>query len=267
MERDKKKTNEIQNNTKHIKEDNSGVCKNMVFSSVGDNSYFYRDWVSQNMNYDIYLIYYGNHNNIYNSYKNNKNIKFIIKKKGSKFQNLYFFFHHFVDIIKQYTHFFILDDDIIIDSDNINKMFVYSNTYKLDICGPSFSNKGIISHGVNLNKKNVKLSYTNFIEVNTPLFSKNAIEKLMIYLDKSLIGWGIDYLYIWSNGINKKKSYAIIHDVVCINPLPIDKKQKTNVRELTNISNWNIRRKIWTDYAKTIGCPAQFRIINYADIV
>jgi hypothetical protein len=54
------------------------------------------------------------------------------------------------------------------------------------------------------NKQNTLLDYTNFVEVNTPLFNKVALFGLMRYFDRSLIGYGIDYLYIWANGLYKK---------------------------------------------------------------
>ena len=58
---------------------------NLVFTSVGDNSNFDNLWIGNNMNYHIYAIYYGNNEDIYNKYKSK--IKFIRKRKGSKFQN------------------------------------------------------------------------------------------------------------------------------------------------------------------------------------
>ena len=45
--------------------------KNFVFSSVGDNTNFAELWITKEdskvvMNYDIYVIYYGNNDEIYN---------------------------------------------------------------------------------------------------------------------------------------------------------------------------------------------------------
>ena len=36
--------------------------------------------------------------------------------------------------------------------------------------------------------------------------------------DEKLIGWGIDYLYIWINGLEEKNSFGIIHNISVINP-------------------------------------------------
>lgn len=223
------------------------MIKNFVFSSVGDNTSFDKLWINEQMDYDIYVIYYGNNEDIYERYKSK--VTYIDKRKGSKFQNFKYFYDNNKNIIDKYDRFFILDDDIIFNVKDINDMFKISRKYNLDICGPSFSKKGKISWDtVNVHKPNILLEYTNFVEVNTPLFNKKSLEKLMTILDYSLIGWGIDLLYIQCNGLNNKKSYANIHKVVCINPKNENKKEKN--RELDKIKNCNIREQIWKNFAK-----------------
>jgi hypothetical protein len=76
----------------------------------------------------------------------------------------------------------------------------------------------------------------------------------MNILPYDLIGWGIDMLYIWVNGIDKEKSYAIVHSVQCINPRYEDKKINTS-RELEKIHNCDIRDKIWSEFAKKHNIP------------
>ena len=95
-------------------------------------------------------------------------------------------------------------------------MFSISKKYNLDICGPTFktSSDCKISHEITKTKKKKQIRYTNFVEVNVPLFNRKALDKLMKYYDPILIGWGIDYLYIWANGLNKKDKYALIDSIV-----------------------------------------------------
>ena len=64
--------------------------KNMLFTSAGDNTKFYKAWNGHNMNYDIYVVYYGDSIENYNEYK--KNVKYIERRKGSKFQNFFSFY-------------------------------------------------------------------------------------------------------------------------------------------------------------------------------
>lgn len=224
--------------------------ENLVFTSAGNNTEFYNIWVSDNQNYDIYVIYYGDSDEKYNFYKNK--VKFIEKRKGSKFQNFYYFYNTYPEIINQYKHFFIIDDDIVFDSNDINKMFYYAKKYDLLICQPAFDHKSCISHSINRHNPNIFLAYTNFVEVNVPLFKKEAIDKLMQVYNPILIGWGIDYLALQANGKDLKDKYAIIHDVKCINPKPENKIIKSNKRELFLLPNVHNRERTWIDFAKKI---------------
>lgn len=236
--------------------------KNMVFSSVGNNTSFDRLWVGDHMNYDIYVIYYGNDDEIYNMYKDK--VTFIEKRKGSKFHNLKYFYDTYPDIISTYERFFILDDDIIMNVNDINTMFELSRKYNLKICAPSFLPQSKISHKLTLHKPGLLLRYTNFVEMNTPLFSVEALHKLMKVFDYSIIGWGTDYLYIVCNGIDDQKSYAIIDSITCINPKDDDKKSKK--RELDLIENNNKEEQLWLDFAKKHNYPSKIITKEYSSI-
>jgi hypothetical protein len=236
--------------------------RNFVFTSAGDNTNFDSLWINDTMDYDLYVIYYGNDEDTFNRYKSK--VKFIEKRNGSKFQNFKYFYDTYPAIINTYDRFFILDDDIIFNVEDITNMFKLSREYKLDICAPSFSTRGYISHKITENKPDTILTYTNFVEVNVPLFSKKALDKLMGILDYSLIGWGIDYLYMWCNGIDRQTSYAIIHSIQCVNPNVQDKKMK--VRELDRLQDSAKKEKAWVDFSKKINFPMTFHLIEHSSI-
>jgi len=227
-----------------ISENFTNKNRNMVFTSCGDNTNFHNLWCGVNRNYDIYAIYYGNNNVNFNLYQSK--VDFIEKRKGSKFQNFHYFYNKNPEIINKYDRFFILDDDIIFTSDDINKMFDISKKYDLVICGPTFKKKGSkISHGITIQQKDKYLRYVNFIEVNVPLFNRVAIDNLMKYYDPVLIGWGVDYLAIWANGQNSKDKYALVDAVSCINP---HDKKKNNKRELLGLERANRRMYDWKNF-------------------
>ena len=239
--------------------------KNFVFSSVGDNTDFENYWISNNMEYDIYVMYYGDNDEIFDRYKSK--VKYCERRKGSKFQNFKFFYDNNPDIINKYTHFFILDDDIIINVSEINGMFKIAKEYNLDICGPSFIHPSKISHWVTQHKPYKVLTYTNFVEVNVPLFNKKALLNLMKWLHEELIGWGIDCLYIWANGLDKTNSYAIIHSISCINPPEKLKKIQKDNRELFNLPKAKYRSQIWETFAAEINCPKIIFSKEYKSII
>ena len=93
-----------------------------------------------------------------------------------------------------------------------------SKKLDLKICAPSFDLQSKISWRVTIQQPEYYFKYTNWVEVNTPLFTKEALKKLMDVYDEKLIGWGIDYLYIWINGLEEKNSFGIIHNISCTNP-------------------------------------------------
>jgi hypothetical protein len=208
--------------------------KYLVFTSAGDNTNFYNNWLNENRNFNLMVVYYGD---IYNKYIDK--CDYYLMRKGSKFQNLYYTYTNYKFIFNSYESFFILDDDIIINTNEINRLFNILKKYDLWILSPSYSIRSKISHSITKKLDNSFLRYTNFIEVGVPLFSKYALTKFMKVYDPILIGYGIDYWYIWVLGINKKNKYAICDEISCINPFSksrsINKLQSLNRR----IKEWN----------------------------
>ena len=77
--------------------------KNLVFSSVGDNTNFNYLWTKKYRNYDLWVV-------IMEIMR--KNMKIIKKvdftvRKGSKFQNLYYIFNKYHREIMKYERFYI----------------------------------------------------------------------------------------------------------------------------------------------------------------
>lgn len=238
------------------------MTKNFVFTSAGDHTKFTELWCSEYQNYDIFVIYYGNSDENYLKYE--KLVHSIERRKGSKFQNFYYFFKTYPEIIDKYERFFILDDDIEITSKDINRMFEISETYDLLICAPSFTKDSKICHKITINKPGVLLEYTNFIEVNTPLYNKEALQKLMEKYNPILIGWGVDYLSMWANGIDKPDKYVIVHQIQCLNPKDLEKGVR---RELFLIPDADKREKTWYRFAHRLKCPIRYNHIVHKQIL
>lgn len=220
------------------------------------------------MHYDVYLIYYGKtgvgYDNIVKAISNLKGKVDIEKRAGSKFQNFGYFYQSHPEIISKYDRIYVIDDDIRTTVQDVNLLFDISRKYDLDICSPSLSEQSKVSHPITKHKPNTLLTYTNFVEVTYVMFSAKALAMFMPKLDSSLIGWGIDYLYMWCNDMHRKKAYAIVHAVVCTNPY--DKKKPAGRRELSYVKRWKVRECIWEKYARSIGCPASFDHIEWDNI-
>ena len=62
----------------------------------------------------------------------------------------------------------------------------------------------------------------------------------------------------------RKKDYAIIHSIGCINPYEC---HKNNRRELKLIKNCDIRQNLWNSYATIIKCPKRFALKEYSSVL
>lgn len=229
------------------------LYRNLLFASVGDKTDFYKHWCKKHKNYDIYLCYYGTSDtNKYMEYSD-----LYCKRKGSKFQNFYHIWMSDKNI-QNYDRYFLLDDDILLDTKDINDMFEISKKHDLWICQPSFdssNNNAIINHQITKSEYNCILRYVNFVEVNTMLFNNYAISQLMSVYDNSLVGWGIDWLAIWCLGKDVNNKYAIIDCIKTINPkirtwmTGVD-VNKTDIKEIDVLQDKRDRFKAWYWYSK-----------------
>lgn len=219
---------------------------NLLFTSAGDNTNFYKMWLNKNKTYDVCICYYGN--DVIDKYKNDADIYF--KEKGGKFQNFYKIWNE-NENIRQYKRYFIVDDDIEISTDDINKLFKYLEEYDLWILQPSFdaTNPNCrISHDITKQDKTNILRYVNFIEVNTMLFSHYAISKCMQIYDPSLVGYGIDILFLWYLGTEHQDKYAIIDSISCVNPY--ERPNKSEQREIQKLQPDFMRLLVWKNISR-----------------
>jgi len=111
--------------------------KNLVFSSVGDNTNFDNIWLGSKRDYDVWVVYYGDNDENYENYKSK--VDYIEKRKGDKWQNFHHVYNTHYDKIKENDRIFFLDDDIIITTGDIRRMFQLSLECDLWILQPSFT--------------------------------------------------------------------------------------------------------------------------------
>ena len=174
--------------------------ENILFTSAGNKTSFYNLWCHKNRSYDIFICYYGSDKN--DKYKEYSDI--YLKRKGSKMQNFYYAWKENIGNIRKYKYFYIVDDDIIIKTDEINELFNMCNKLDIWILQPSFCNTSSkISHKITAQVIGNKYRFTNFIEINTPFFSNYAITECMKIYDPILVGYGIDILFMNILGIEE----------------------------------------------------------------
>ena len=201
--------------------------KSCFFISAGNNSLLCNHILNKKVmlnNFDIIINFYDTDeyyfkklSNIATHIEKNRTTKFISLKKMYDSSR-----------IKNYECVYVFDDDAILIKGNYIRLQNLMLNYKLSIISPSHSKYGKVPYK-ELETKNGNhiLRYVNFIEMNFPVFSRNALEKYMNVYDGSLCGYGNDWWYLNVIEAEKKECCAICDSVIVENPHH-DKKNKSN---------------------------------------
>lgn len=188
---------------------------NLIISPVGDNS-LHNNWVGDNTNFDLVLLYYGDNENIAQSYASHT--PYVYMAKGEKYHLLKSFIHNNIDFISKYEYIWLPDDDVSISLKDVNRLFSLAKKYKLNISQPAM--EGYISHEITKPIKGNILRYTNFVEVLAPLFDKETLLKVYNTFNLNYSSWGYDYLWPYLLHYPQDK-IAIIDDIIMTHTKPV----------------------------------------------
>jgi hypothetical protein len=187
--------------------------KTCFFTSTGDDLFLVDFIKDKYPHYDMVCNYYGSNNKLFSYLKNicicaenNYLTKFpSIKKMYSK--------------LSLYDYVIVFDDDAKIVSGSIDSIIELMHRYNVAIASPSHDPKGKITYQNHFPQKGDHLfRYVNFVEMNFPIFSNNALYQYMAVYDGFLVGWGNDLFYSSVLRCDKVYNAAIIDSVVVHNP-------------------------------------------------
>lgn len=181
----------------------------LLFSSIGkrDTDVQALDlWTKSNYrNYDIVLYYYKE--------KPPKNCRdYCIYRKDTKLKNFYHFMTNYD--ISNYEAIWIVDDDIKMETKEINKMFNIFKKYNLDLAQPSYTENSVISHPITEIDRTCKLRYSNFVEIGAVIWSQKMIHKFKDLFKNTNSTCGIDF--IACKQADNGKNIALIDETPCL---------------------------------------------------
>lgn len=160
--------------------------KNCVISAVGHGS-LHRGWMGKGRSFDLHLIVYDE--SMMQFLDDGDNVCHI---KGFKLKVIYKYLTKNPHILSQYDYFFFPDDDICMDVETINRLFMVMNELGLEIAQPSLKRMSYYSWPHTLQNKVCKLRYTNFVEMMVPCFSQSALRKVLFTFNENTTGWGTE---------------------------------------------------------------------------
>lgn len=188
--------------------------KFLVVSSVGDDS-LHHQWIEgKNRDFDLILDYYGDKPDTYKS-----DCELYFQRKGTKFPKFHQIILENQNLIFQYEAVWIPDDDLMIQTDEINKMFQQFSENQLLLAQPALtpdSYSGFWKE-VTLENPNYHIRYTNFVEVMAPIFSRDALIKCWETFKMSQTGYGLDL--VWPKLLGDPKDKISIMDTIKIRHL------------------------------------------------
>jgi hypothetical protein len=189
--------------------------KYLVIAVMGDNA-MYKEWIKDSPEFDIVLLYYGS--NPEKALEYTKDTPYVYAAKGEKFHLLKSFILSNPDFIPQYSYIWLPDDDVLMSTRDINKMFNLVSEYELFLAQPSMT--GYISHQITSPQPGNLLRYTNFVEVNSPVMSLKTLMLVKDTFDRNYSGWGYDALWPYMLNYPQDK-IAIIDSIVMTHTKPV----------------------------------------------
>lgn len=211
--------------------------KNAVFVPVGKDS-LHRQLLKGDADFDLHLLIYDGS---YNKFCNDSD--FVACDAGYKMNMIYRYLHRHPELFEKYEYFFLLDDDIVISTEDVNRLFSMMREYQLKIAQPSlvmsyYTYKHTAFHPFYI------LRYTNFVEMMMPCFSRDALKAVLPTFEQKIRWCGIEMHWPVLVGSNHK-DMAIVDAVSAKHTRPVQswnslsQLQQENYLKKHNLS-WSI---------------------------
>jgi hypothetical protein len=209
--------------------------RHLVYTSAGENANVLQ-WVRGSRSFDLWITYYGDR-----PMSLVQQADYYNARKGAKYQNFHHVYQTWPLLLQKYDAIFLLDDDIIIDTPSINRLFEFREQFDYWVLQPAFTPWGKISHPITKVRRSCVRRHTNFVENNCALFKREILDAFMKVYDPLLIGWGIDWWYLDIMGPDLRGRVAIIDAVPCANPHDYIK----GGREIERLQSTSVRKALW----------------------
>lgn len=211
--------------------------KNAVFVPVGKDS-LHRQLLKGDADFDLHLLIYDGS---YNKFCNDSD--FVACDAGYKMDMTYRYLHRHPELFEKYEYFFLLDDDIVISTEDVNRLFSMMREYQLKIAQPSlvmsyYTYKHTAFHPFYI------LRYTNFVEMMMPCFSRDSLKAVLPTFEQKIRWCGIEMHWPVLVGSNHK-DMAIVDAVSAKHTRPVQswnslsQLQQENYLKKHNLS-WSI---------------------------
>lgn len=178
--------------------------RNLAIARAGDDSK-HEGWLSDpaKKNFDLLVAYYGN---TPGRFKDRAEIYHC--QKGLKYP----WFNAYLEgnpVVLEYDAVWLADDDIETDTARVSEMFDIFHEYRLGLAQPALTLKSCYSYPVLRVKRGCLLRFTEFVEEQQPVFSRDVLRLVRPTLGLNVSGWGLGILWPELMGYPKDKIAVI----------------------------------------------------------
>lgn len=194
--------------------------KNLIIAAVGDNS-LHPHWIKNLKDTEVWLIYYGSSIDTFNEYS--LNVDKSKMKSGQKFPLIGEMVSDNLEYIKKtFSSVWMPDDDILMDCENIHKMFSIVNENRIHLAQPSLKDVNAVWKDL-VHSNGPDLIRMNNVEIMAPVFSVEFLLEVYDTFAKSQSGWGLDFLwgYLLYEDYVLQTNTSLINGVVMEHTRPV----------------------------------------------
>jgi hypothetical protein len=161
-----------------------------VISPIGDDS-LHASWLAGTSarSFDLFLIHYGQRRDFGRGEADH-----YLRRTGFKWELLDHALRNHRPIVERYERIWCPDCDIRADAPSINRLFALFADYRLQLAQPAIA-AGEVSYEFLRKRPGLVLRYSPFVECMCPLFTSDALYRVLPTFLESRSGWGLDWLW------------------------------------------------------------------------
>ncbi len=190
-------------------------CRSIVIAPYGNAATTLSDsWLKyrDQKEFDVCLLFY--HQEVLEP-KKYEMVDYFFHLKGFKYRMIHEVLTNLhPEWMDKYDYFFFIDDDVQIDTLQINRMFSLARAHDIWICQPSLSKDSFCSWPILKTNDRCFCRYMGQIEVMAPLFSNYALKICMeagTFITNNS-SWGIDCA--WTHLLGYSRNKLVVFDIV-----------------------------------------------------
>jgi hypothetical protein len=120
---------------------------------------------------------------------------FVHAQKGAKWPGLERTLAVYADVVAQYRHVWLPDDDLLCVPEDVSRMFLVCDELGLELAQPALTVDSYWSHVSTLQHQAFQVRFTNFVEIMAPVLSAEMLARVTPTLPGKVSGYGLDNIW------------------------------------------------------------------------